>query len=178
LIFKVNRKNSDHEIYQGYLEPLSINDLPGLIRDEWLFPWDKELYNTRHITYKLLVKGTEAIQGLISFEDDDGFVLIHYLETAPYNFNSKRGFKVAPALISFACINSFQKGYDGFVCIHIKIKEWLLIRLLPRNYLMYTCIKESDEMLNDKKQRISHDLDEMYEEAEQENNGIFAYPIK
>jgi hypothetical protein len=41
---------------------------------------------------------------------------------------------------------------------------------------MYTYIKESDEMLNDKKQQISHDLDEMYEETEQENNGIFAYP--
>jgi phage pi2 protein 07 len=41
---------------------------------------------------------------------------------------------------------------------------------------MYTYIKESGEMLKDYKQRISHDLDELYEEAEQENNGIFAYP--
>jgi hypothetical protein len=125
-MFKVKRKNNDLEIYLGYLEPLKLIDIPVLKEDGWFFPWEEELCNAKRITYKLFVKGSDEIQALISFEEDDGFILIHYIETAPHNFNSNRGYKVAPALISFACINSLRQGYDGFVCLHIKISPKLM----------------------------------------------------
>jgi hypothetical protein len=77
----------------------------------------------------LLISGDNVIQGLISFEEvgiGEGYIFVRYLESAPHNRGRNGDFRIAPVLLAYTCKRSFDKGYEGFVCIHVKIDETLI----------------------------------------------------
>jgi hypothetical protein len=89
-------------------------------RNGWRFDWKKEFDITKSV-YKLVVAQSPVIQGLISFSEDDGFLYMNLIETAPHNFGKAKQYRgVAGNLVAFVCMKSFEKGFDGFVCFDAK----------------------------------------------------------
>ncbi len=87
----------------------------------WRFDWKAEVVRDRHNVVALLLEGFDSVQGLISFEPDDDFVLVHLLESAPHNIGQNKLFRGVPGnLIAYACSQSFQLEFDGFVAFHAK----------------------------------------------------------
>lgn len=123
----VNKRNN--EVYPGILQRLILSDLAFINPKHWTFDWKKEISNSEHHTYKLLISGDNYIQGLISFKEVDegeGYILVRYIESAPHNRGRNGEFRIAPVLLAYTCMKSFEKGYEGFVCIHIKIDDTLI----------------------------------------------------
>ncbi|MCJ7843620.1 hypothetical protein MUB24_22665 [Lederbergia sp. NSJ-179] len=122
----INKHNN--EIYPGVLHRLLLNDL-AINPIRWTFDWKKEILDPHYQPYKLLIVGDNHIQGLISFEeidDGEGYIFVRYLESAPHNRGPNGELRIAPALLAYACKKSFDKGYDGYVCIHIKLDKKLI----------------------------------------------------
>lgn len=87
-----------------------------LKRNGWRFNWKSEFTTPNRLLYKLVVKGGEIIEGLISLELTGTYIEMHLIETAPHNFGkSKKWIGVPGNLVAFACKMSFECGFDGFV---------------------------------------------------------------
>ncbi len=87
---------------------------------KWKFDWAIELKEAA--VYKLVIREySEIVQGLISIEDEKGFVYMRLVETAPHNFGKNKVYEgVLGNLVAFACKISFEKGFDGFVAFDAK----------------------------------------------------------
>lgn len=69
----------------------------------------------------LLAEGSSAVQGLVSLEPAEGFVLVHLLEGAPHNVGREKLLRgVAGNLFAFACARSFALKFDGYVAFEAK----------------------------------------------------------
>ena len=87
----------------------------------WRFNWRQEFGDTKGKIYKLVIEGDPTIQGLICIEPMDGFVEMHLIEAAPHNYGkSKRYLGVAGNLVAFACRESFELGFEGYVAFTAK----------------------------------------------------------
>lgn len=87
-------------------------------KDGWGFNWKKEFEKSNQHIYKLVIKHSNTIQGLISIEliPDERYVEMHLIENAPHNRKpDKKFFGVAPNLVAFACKLSFDSGFEGIV---------------------------------------------------------------
>ncbi|MDC3418750.1 hypothetical protein [Aquibacillus salsiterrae] len=123
----VNKQNN--EVYPGAVQRLFLRDLAYINPKRWTFDWKEEISYPEHHVYKLIISGDNDIQGLISFtevDDGEGYILVRYIESAPHNRGHNGEFRVAPVLLTYTCSKSFEKGYGGFVCIHIKLDETLI----------------------------------------------------
>lgn len=114
---------ANKEIYLGIVKPLSYEDITKLEGEHWYFDWKAEYHKQNRHVYKLVIE--EKIESLISFEYDEGFILVEFLETAPHN-RKGNGMKAGAPLIAFTCLESFEKGLDGYVVIKIKWNEKLI----------------------------------------------------
>lgn len=76
------------------------------------------------IVYKLTIEGNRNIvQGLISLEDRNDHLFLHLIESAPFNFGKPKLYEGVPGnLVAFACKESKDKGYEGFVSFFAKTK--------------------------------------------------------
>lgn len=90
----------------------------------WQFDWFKELQIPSREVYKLtIVNNTSIIQGLVSLEVQENFVVMHLIENAPYNKGKHKVYLgVAGNLVAFACRLSFQRGGEGYVLFLAKSK--------------------------------------------------------
>lgn len=116
---------SGYEEYKGHAELIIEKDIDQINSQHWFFPWQRYFYKQEHHIYKLVIEGASSIQGLISFEYEEGFVLVHVLESAPYNRN-KNGLSIAPPLLAFASMKSLEYGNDGVICIISKFNRSLI----------------------------------------------------
>ena len=66
--------------------------------------------------YKLVIRGDEVIQGLISLQTRERYVEMHLIEAAPHNFGRRKKYLgVSPNMVAFACKTSFEMGFEGYV---------------------------------------------------------------
>jgi len=86
----------------------------------WNFNWFLESQKAN--TFKLTIKNnTNVIQGLISLIDGDDHIFVNLVEVAPFNYGKNKMYQgVLGNLFAFACKNSFEYGYDGFVAFESK----------------------------------------------------------
>lgn len=71
--------------------------------------------------YKLTVKGDYKIQGLIALEPKDGYIEVHLVESAPHNRGNSREFcDIGAHLFAFACKQSMELGFDGYLVFTAK----------------------------------------------------------
>jgi len=57
-----------------------------------------------------------VIQGLISISDYKDHIYIHVIESSPFNRGKRKMYVGVPGnLMAFACKDSWDKGYEGFV---------------------------------------------------------------
>ncbi len=84
---------------------------------EWSFDWLAEFKKPRHDVFKLVI-GSEPkrIQGLLSLSDGGDNIIVNLVENAYFNIGKSKIYEgVGGNLFAFACKNSFEHGYDGFV---------------------------------------------------------------
>jgi hypothetical protein len=98
-------------------------DISGLPEKGWLFDWaDDDLHRTN--IYKLLVKGDNTIQGLVSAEVVRGAVYIHLAESAQHNIGAGKKYEgVGGHLFAIAIKLSVANKFDGYVFFEAKNTE-------------------------------------------------------
>jgi len=96
---------------------IKLHDLKKTLKKSgWKFNWKMESQYPDRQLYKLVIRGDEVIQGLISLQVLDGYIEMYLIETAPHNFGHKKKYKGVPGnLVAFACKMSFEKGFGGYV---------------------------------------------------------------
>jgi len=104
------------ESFETLVLPIEKADLKEATKKNgWKFDWKLEFNVPKRLVYKLVKKQeTEIIQGIVSFEKDDGFVKMPLIETAPFNFGkSKKHQGVCGNLVAYGCKWSIELGFDG-----------------------------------------------------------------
>jgi len=98
-------------------------DISGLTEKGWLFDWaDEELRKTN--IYKLLIKGNDTVQGLVSAEVIRGAVYVHLVESAPHNRGANKKYEgVGGHLFAIAMKLSVVNGFGGYVFFEAKNLE-------------------------------------------------------
>jgi hypothetical protein len=111
------------EVLPTDVEPLEKSDLKAITKKNgWKFDWKIEFNDRKKQVFKLILQQQpDVIQGLISFEEQQGFIFMPLIETAPHNLGKgKRYFGVLGNLVAFGCKLSFLKGFDGYMAFDAK----------------------------------------------------------
>ena len=87
----------------------------------WRFDWLAETNRSRREVMALLAEHSSTVQGFMSLEPAEGFVLVHLLESAPHNVGQNKLFRGVPGnLFAFACARAFALKFDGYVAFEAK----------------------------------------------------------
>lgn len=83
----------------------------------WKFDWKYEFGQSDRKIFKLTIMDNKSvIQGLISISDYKDHIYIHVIESSPFNRGKRKMYVGVPGnLMAFACKDSWDKGYEGFV---------------------------------------------------------------
>lgn len=111
--------------FQTEILPATKSDLKGVTKKaSWKFNWKAEAKLADREIFKLTIEGNPTIiQGLLSISDYDDHVFMHLIESAPFNFGKPKLYEGVPGnLVAFACKQSLEKGYEGFVAFISKTK--------------------------------------------------------
>jgi hypothetical protein len=105
--------------------PVIKSDLKSITKKSgWKFNWKSEAALNDREVFKLTIEGNpHIVQGLISLTDREDHIFLHLIENAPFNFGKPKLYEgVAGNLVAFACKESKDKGYEGFVSFFSKTK--------------------------------------------------------
>jgi hypothetical protein len=105
--------------------PITKADLKGITKKSgWKFNWKTEAALNDREVYKLTIEGNpHIVQGLVSITDREDHIFLHLIESAPFNFGRPKLYEGVPGnLVAFACKESMDKGYDGFISFFSKTK--------------------------------------------------------
>lgn len=105
--------------------PVTTADLKSITKkDGWKFDWKAEAKIAGRVVYKLTIEGNpHIVQGLLSISDYNDHIFMHLIESAPFNFGKPKLYEGVPGnLVAFACKESVEKGYEGFVSFFSKTK--------------------------------------------------------
>lgn len=107
----------DTEIY-----PLTTKQLSEIKKDDWLFDWKQEIRHPDRNVYKLvIIRNEKIIQGLLSISEEKDHIYMHLIENARFNKGKHKLYEGVPGnLVAFACKQSFEKGYSGYVSFDAK----------------------------------------------------------
>nr|WP_295871233.1 hypothetical protein [uncultured Chitinophaga sp.] len=111
--------------FETIVNPVGKGDLRAVsTKSSWKFDWKKEFRLKDRITYKLtIIDNHEIIQGLMSLSDCKNHYYIHLIESAPFNTGSPKLYEGVPGnLFAFACKQSQEQGYQGFVAFASKTR--------------------------------------------------------
>jgi len=103
--------------------PITPDDLKELTKKNgWRFDWKLEFSDKERQVCKLITKiEPSIIQGLVSYEINEGFVYLHLIENSSYNIGSnKKYIGVAGNLVAFVCKMSAESGFEGVVVFEPK----------------------------------------------------------
>ncbi len=102
--------------------PLTPADIKRLKKKDWLFDWKREAADSTRSVYKLVIVGNEdVVQGLISLEDKGDHIAMELIESAMFNRGKRKMYLgVLGNLVAFACKQSFERGYSGYVAFLAK----------------------------------------------------------
>jgi hypothetical protein len=111
--------------FQTEILAVTKEDLKGVTKKaSWKFNWKAEAKLADREVFKLTIEGNPTIiQGLLSISDYDDHIFMHLIESAPFNFGKPKLYEGVPGnLVAFACKQSLEKGYEGFVAFISKTK--------------------------------------------------------
>jgi hypothetical protein len=88
----------------------------------WKFDWRTEFENIGKEVYKLTITGNPTIiQGMLSLTIKSDYIFMNLLENAPFNLRKSKMYEgVAGNLVAYACLISFQRGFEGFIAFDAK----------------------------------------------------------
>lgn len=111
--------------FQTEILPATKEDLKNVTKKAgWKFNWKTEAKLSDRLVYKLTIEGNKNIvQGLISISDYEDHVFMHLIESAPFNYGKPKLYEGVPGnLVAFACKESWDREYEGFVAFISKTK--------------------------------------------------------
>jgi len=103
--------------------PVTQDDLKQITKKNgWLFDWKLEFSQPVHTMFKLVAeKEPQTIQGLVSLEKKEGFILMQLIESAPFNRGkSKKYLGVCGNLTAYGCKLSKKYGFNGVIAFDPK----------------------------------------------------------
>ena len=105
--------------YATVVSPVTVHNLAET-ETIWRFDWNREIETAE--VYKLTApKLGRLIHGLISIRPEEGFVWINVIESHPENVGHRNKYDgIAPNLVAYACLRSFELGHDGYVSFDAK----------------------------------------------------------
>jgi hypothetical protein len=111
-------------IYKTEVVPVDAEEIREVHKkDRWKFNWKKEFKKPGREVFKLVLKESNIVQGLISieFKYDEWHIEMHLIEKAPHNKKPNKKFEgVAQNMVAFICKMSFEAGFDGIVAFKSK----------------------------------------------------------
>jgi hypothetical protein len=108
------------KVLQTVFSLVSEEDILGLPVKGWLFDWTAEELHKTNI-YKLLIKGDDTIQGLVSAEVVRGAVYVHLAESASHNRGENSQYEgVGGHLFAVAMRLSMALGFGGYIYFDAK----------------------------------------------------------
>ena len=111
------------ESFETVVLPVKKEDLKQITKNNgWNFNW-KQVFNEKEgQVHKLVIKKEQdVIQGLISFDKDDGFMLMQLIESSPVNLGKdKKYLGVAGNMVAFVCKKSLECGFGGVIAFEPK----------------------------------------------------------
>jgi len=114
---------STGNVLQTVFSLATTDDISGLAEKGWLFDWTADELHKTNI-YKLLIKGDDTIQGLVSAEVVRGAVYVHLVESAPHNRGKEKKYEgVGGHLFAIAIKLSIVNGFDGYIFFEAKNME-------------------------------------------------------
>ena len=122
----------------------------------WAFDWRMNIQE-KLIVYKLLVKGSDEIQGLIATEIFNGAVYVVLTEAAPHNRGEAKKYEgVGGHLFAIAMRLSVALGFGGYIFFDAKNLELVehYQTMLSANRLYSPVHEYRMEVLEDKAQKI------------------------
>lgn len=111
--------------FQTEVIRLSSSDSKIMYKQKgWNFDWNSEFKDIKKEVFKLtIVNNPTIIQGLISLSIESDYIYINLLESSPFNIGKAKLYEGVPGnLVAYACKQSFQKGFDGYVAFVAKSK--------------------------------------------------------
>lgn len=108
------------KLLQTTFEIVNRKDLDCLKTQGWLFDWEEENRQADSLIYKLMLKGSTEIQGLLSAKIFKGLVYVSLAESAPHNRIDKQYSGVGGHLFAIAIKLSASLGFGGYVCMNAK----------------------------------------------------------
>ena len=110
------------ETFDTEMLQLKLKDRKRIIKSDWQFDWKTEIGDISKEVYKIsTVSNPGIIHGLLSIEDKGDHIFMHLVESAKFNKGkSKTYLGVAGNLVAFACKESMERGYDGYVAFDSK----------------------------------------------------------
>lgn len=113
---------STGETFDTEIIRLTAKDSKLFVKADWQFDWKKELKDTSKEVYKLsTVNNPNIIHGLLSMEDKGDHIFMHLVESAKFNKGKNKVYLGVPGnLVAFACKQSIEKGYEGYVAFDSK----------------------------------------------------------
>jgi hypothetical protein len=103
--------------------PVTRSDLEKVTKkNDWLFDWEQEFSRPQRQVYKLVTeKEPETIHGLVSLERKEGFILMHLIESSPFNIGKgKKYLGVCGNLTAYGCKLSKEYGFNGVIAFDPK----------------------------------------------------------
>ena len=92
----------------------------------WLFDWSASELKSINI-YKLLIKGSDVIQGLVATEVVRGAVYVRLLESAPHNRDKNKRYEgVGGHLFAIAIKLSIANKFGGYIYFEAKNEKLAL----------------------------------------------------
>ena len=105
--------------------PVTSDDLKAITKKVgWKFNWKAEAKMGDRRVYKLTIgDNSNIVQGLVNLTDMKDHIFLHLIESAPFNFGKPKLYEGVPGnLVAFACKESKDKGYEGFVSFFSKTR--------------------------------------------------------
>jgi len=111
------------EVLKTLVVPVTKADLEEVTKKNgWLFNWKQEFSEPERQVCKLVAeKEPHVIQGLVSFEKDEGFMYMNLIENSPFNLGKgKKYLGVAANLVAYVCKLSMEYGFGGVISFDSK----------------------------------------------------------
>jgi len=110
------------DIFDTEFYRLNKDNKKQIKKKDWLFDWQSEIAYPEREVYKLTVKdNADIIQGLISLSTEPDHVFIHIVENAKFNRGKDKVYLgVLGNMFAFACKQSVERGFNGFVAFKAK----------------------------------------------------------
>lgn len=110
------------EVFDTEITRLTEKDAKVILKSDWQFDWKRELKDKSKEVYKISTGNNPLIiHGLLSMEDKADHVFMHLVESAKFNKGKNKLYLGVPGnLVAYACKQSMEKGYEGYVAFDSK----------------------------------------------------------